>query len=107
MQKELQSARFCFTENPEGTSYETKGTACRRCALGARMCQGTFFLFNEIPNPIFLQEIITEYLHKIRNLYTIFILKILSLIKKQERKNSERKERVCSRLRVLFYLQGS
>ena len=67
MQKELQSARFCFVENPEGTSYETKGT---------------FFLFNEIPNPIFLQEIITEYLHKIRNLYTIFILKILSLIKK-------------------------
>ena len=64
---------FCFIENPEGTSYETKGTACRRC---------TFFLFNEIPNPIFQQEIITEYLHKIRNLYTIFILKILSLIYK-------------------------
>ena len=73
MQKELQSARFCFIENPEGTSYETKGTACRRC---------TFFLFNEIPNLIFQQEIITEYLHKIRNLYTIFILKILSLIYK-------------------------
>ena len=33
-------------------------------------------------HPIFQQEIITEYLHKIRNLYTIFILKILSLIYK-------------------------
>ena len=40
------------------------------------------FYINEIPNPIFQQEIITEYLHKIRNLYTIFILKILSLIYK-------------------------
>ena len=59
MQKELQSARFLLHRKSR-----------------------TFFLFNEIPNPIFQQEIITEYLHKIRNLYTIFILKILSLIYK-------------------------
>lgn len=92
MQKELQSARFLLHRKSR-----RKGTACR----------GTFFLFNEIPNPIFQQEIITEYLHKIRNLYTIFILKILSLIYKTGEENSERKERLCSRLRVLFYLQGS
>ena len=27
---------FCFIGNSEGTSYEIKGTACRRCALARR-----------------------------------------------------------------------
>ena len=27
---------FCFIGSAEGTSYETKGTVCRRCALARR-----------------------------------------------------------------------
>ena len=27
---------FCFIGNSKGTSYETKGTACQRCALARR-----------------------------------------------------------------------